>query len=147
MVDVKDLKFGGDGVLKLVNALNKNTDEFKQKIRILDKEKIEGSEKKDSNGNVLIDNTTGEVLRWDDKYKITYMAVNTASERHAIYVPFDKFEELKIGEDYFAIGRVDYKKVGNDYSSRAVVSFDKFINVSEQIYEVMRQHALSQSEK
>lgn len=125
--DLDDVVISASDLIKFSNLILKFKDEFTQKIKIVDKSVVEGQAMVNKETKEpIIDEVTGVPKKWDDKFKITFISSNNGGDNHSIYVNQDIYEHLEVDKIYIAEGSVSYKKYSGDYSSRAVVKFDKF---------------------
>lgn len=115
--------------LEIYNALNQNQDQFSQKIKVLKLKHQPGNERKDKDGNVLV-NEFGEPVRWDDSYHLTYVALNSGGE-HTTRITQSQYLSLKENEIYIASGKVDYRLYKDSFNSVPVVVFNSFALASE----------------
>lgn len=125
--DLDDVVISASDLIKFSNLILKFKDEFIQKIKIVDKSVVEGQAMVNKETKEpIIDEATGVPKKWDDKFKITFISSNNGGDNHSIYVNQDIYDRLEVDKIYIAEGSVSYKKYSGDYSSRAVVKFDKF---------------------
>lgn len=124
-----------EALLSLYDNLNQNNDKFKQKIKIISLREVEGKEKTDKDGKVIV-NEFGEVQRWDTKYYITYNSINSSGS-HTTSVSQPLFIELEQGKNYIAKGHIEYKVYGDNYNSTPVIVFDKFVSERDNLIEAL----------
>lgn len=122
-------------LLSLYDNLNQNNDKFEQKIKITGLKEVEGKEKTDKDGKVIV-NEFGEVQRWDTKYYITYNSINSSGS-HTTSVSQPLFIELEVGKNYIAKGHIEYKVYGDNYNSTPVIVFDKFVSERDNLIEAL----------
>lgn len=114
---------------QLYLALSQNQDSFSQKIRVIKLKRAEGSEKKDKDGNTLVDDF-GEPMRWEDKYYLSYVALNSGGE-HTTQITQAQYLELKENTDYIASGRVEYRQPKEGFNTIPLIVFNSFENASD----------------
>lgn len=113
-------------LLNLYDAMNSNVDTFIQKIRVTQKKILEGKERLDKDGKPVL-NEFGEILKWDDRFMITFVSLVTGGS-HSVSVAQPLFAELETGETYIANGNVEYKTYKDDYNSTPIIVFNEFVN-------------------
>lgn len=116
-------------LLNLYNALNQNNDTFSQKIKVVKLKRVEGKVKTDKDGNTQVDDF-GEPLRWDDRYFLTYIALNAGGE-HTTDITQAQFQELSENETYIASGRIEYRLYKDNFNTTPAIVFSRFENAAE----------------
>lgn len=114
--------------LAIYNALNQSNDLFEQKIKVISTRLKEGGEKKDKDGNILV-NDFGEPEKWDNSYYLTYVALNSGGE-HTTRITQQQYLDLNINEVYIAKGKIDYRIYKDSYNSVPTIVFNEFIPAS-----------------
>lgn len=115
--------------LEIYNALNQNNDLFEQKIQVNKLKKVDGKVRNDKDGNPMYDEF-GEVMKWDDSYSMTYVALNSGGE-HTARITQEQYLNLKEGEIYVASGKIEYRLYKDSFNSTPIPVFNKFIPASE----------------
>ncbi|EAJ1232673.1 hypothetical protein YY92_09070 [Campylobacter fetus] len=118
-------------LLGFYDSLTQNNDRFEQKIRITGLREVEGKERTDKDGKILV-NEFGETLKWDTKYYVTYNCINS-SGTHTATVAQSLFIELELNKNYIARGKIEYRIYGDSYNSTPVVVFDKFVSERDEL--------------
>ncbi|NPA59780.1 MAG: hypothetical protein GXO30_04870 [Epsilonproteobacteria bacterium] len=95
--------------------------EVKLAFIIQDLKVVAGKEKLDKDGNIMIDPSTGEPLRWDDSY---YADIDFVGGSLAIRVKREQFNQLEIGKRFVGYGTIGVRTI-NNFSSLDV-KFNRF---------------------
>lgn len=127
----------------LYSALNQNNDFFEQKIKVIKTKKVDGKEKLDKDGNLVL-NEFGEPMRWDDSYYLTYVALNSGGE-HTARITQAQYLELTENEVYFARGKIEYRLYKDSYNSVPTIVFDKFTSAVDSFVTAMLKFEQSQT--
>jgi hypothetical protein len=77
-------------------------------VVVSDKRVIQGGDKKDKDGNLMVDNNTGEPLRYPDTYKVSLSFMGGELEND---ITHEQYQQLKINCTYSARGRLAPVKV------------------------------------
>ncbi|ANE35658.1 hypothetical protein CIG11343_0597 [Campylobacter iguaniorum] len=122
-------------LLALYDSLNTNNDKLEQKIKITALKSVEGKERTDKDGNILVDEF-GQPLKWDTKFYVTYNSINSNGS-HTTTVSQELYLQLEIGKNYIAKGHIDYKVYGDNYNSTPVIVFDSFVSERDTLIEAL----------
>ena len=95
--------------------------EVKLAFIVQDLKVVAGKEKLDKDGNIMIDPSTGEPLRWDDSY---YADIDFVGGSLAIRVKREQFNQLEIGKRFVGYGTIGVRTI-NNFSSLDV-KFNRF---------------------
>lgn len=109
---------------KFYEIASQNINSFKQKIRVLKINKVDGKVKVDKDKQPILDEF-GEPERWDDRYFLTYQSLSGGNE-HSISISQEMSNQLKVGEIYIVMGEITYKTFGEEFNSRAIISITNF---------------------
>ncbi|ASM36674.1 hypothetical protein [Campylobacter sputorum] len=109
---------------KFYEIASQNINSFKQKIRVLKINKVDGKVKVDKDKQPILDEF-GEPERWDDRFYLTYQSLSGGNE-HSISIFQEMSNQLKVGEIYIVVGEITYKTFGEEFNSRAIISITNF---------------------
>jgi len=86
---------------------------------------VAGKERLDKDGNIMVDPSTGEPLRWDDSY---YADIDFVGGSLAIRVKREQFNQLIVGKRFLGYGTIGTRTV-NNFSSLDV-KFNRFESIN-----------------
>ncbi|ASM38370.1 MAG: hypothetical protein SPI03_00020 [Campylobacter sputorum] len=109
---------------KFYEIASQNINSFKQKIRVLKINKVDGKVKLDKDKQPVLDEF-GEPEKWDDRFYLTYQSLSGGNE-HSISISQEMSNQLKVGEIYIVMGEITYKTFGEEFNSRAIISITNF---------------------
>lgn len=109
---------------KFYEIASQNINSFKQKIRVLKINKVDGKVKLDKDKQPILDEF-GQPEKWDDRFYLTYQSLSGGNE-HSISISQEMSNQLKVGEIYIVVGEITYKTFGEEFNSRAIISITNF---------------------
>lgn len=105
---------------------SQNINGFKQKIRVLKINKVDGKVKVNKENQPILDEF-GQPEKWDDRYYLTYQSLSGGND-HTINISQEMANQMKVGEIYIVTGEITYKTFGEEYNSRAIITINNFQN-------------------
>lgn len=109
---------------KFYEIASQNINSFKQNIRVLKINKVDGKVKLDKDKQPILDEF-GQPEKWDDRFYLTYQSLSGRNE-HSISISQEMSNQLKVGEIYIVVGEITYKTFGEEFNSRAIISITNF---------------------